>query len=71
MPTEITLYHQAGCPQCSLFKKLLDQKHIQYKSELNITSMLEKGITHTPVLEIDGTRLTGKAALDWIRNFKE
>lgn len=66
----IILYHQEGCPQCKLFLMLLAKKNIKYESVEDVKRMVDLEITHTPTIEVNGKRMTGKEAIDWINSYK-
>lgn len=62
----IILYSQPGCPQCRMVHMLLDKKKIEYQEVQDVNLMLEKGIRHTPALEVDEKILQGKEMMDYI-----
>ena len=65
----VTLYHQDGCGQCNMSIILLTKANIPFTSCKDVSVMKEKGITHTPVLEVDGTLYSGvKAINEWIKS---
>lgn len=67
----IKLYSQPACGQCKLIHRLLDQNKIEYENCQDIDYMKSVGVSHTPVLELeDGTRLEGKAIMDYIKGAK-
>lgn len=71
MENTITFYHTATCPQCRMVKMLLDKYGIQYNPCLDVEEMKEKGIMHTPAIEVEGEILQGKPMMDWINQFKK
>ena len=62
---EVTLY-TTHCPQCEVLKKKLDQKGVQYNIVEDQDAMIEKGFMSAPILEVDGTALAFKQAVDWL-----
>lgn len=60
------LYHQNGCGMCKAVEMLLRKKGIEFESCTDVDLMLQKGITGTPTLEVDGQRFIKKECLDWI-----
>jgi len=62
---EIILY-STGCPKCQVLIKKLNQKQIQYKIENNTETMLAKGFTQVPMLQVDDNILNFKQATEWI-----
>lgn len=68
----ITFYHTATCPQCRMVKMLLDKNEIPYIPCLDVEKMKEKGIMHTPAIELqDGSILQGTAIKDWLNQNKK
>jgi glutaredoxin len=70
MKDNIILYHQDGCPQCKLFFTLLKNKNIEFTSIKDVDLMISLNITHTPTIEVNGKRMTGKEAINWINSYK-
>ena len=64
----IILYHQHSCPQCKMVEMQLKNKKINYDSCMDIDTMKSKGLTRTPVLEVNGEMLVGKDILNWINS---
>ena len=60
------LYHQNGCGMCKAVEMLLNKKGIEFESCKDVDVMIQKGITGTPTLEVDGHRYVKKECLDWI-----
>ena len=67
---EIKLYSQPECGMCRAVHMLLDRKGIKYEECQDIDTMQSVGVNHTPTLDVDGTRYTGKEIYDWINSFK-
>ena len=67
---EIILYSQEGCPQCRMVHMLLDKNNIKYQECQDINTMKEKGINHTPALDVDGKVLQGKDIFKYINEVK-
>lgn len=63
---EVVLYEH-GCPKCKVLKTKLDQKGIKYENVTNVEVMKSKGFTTAPKLEVDGTIMDFKEAVDWIK----
>ena len=63
----ITLF-TIDCPNC----KRLEEKLISFGFQFSICKdkniMAERGITHLPVLEVDGTSMSFKEAIKWIND---
>ncbi|MBO7079713.1 MAG: hypothetical protein J6W64_07900 [Bacilli bacterium] len=67
---EIILYSQEGCPQCRMVHMLLNKNNIKYQECQDINVMKEKGINHTPALDVDGKVLQGKDIFKYINEVK-
>lgn len=63
----LVVYSTDTCPSCKNLKRQLDSKKIKYDEFNDKEKMIELGIDHIPVLEVDGTKLSYKQALDWIK----
>lgn len=66
----ITLY-STGCPQCNVLKAKLDEKGIKYDTVTDEQVMLDKGFMSAPLLDVDGSIMTFKDAVDWVRGIDE
>lgn len=67
---KIILMHQDGCPQCKMVELTLKKYNIEYESCKDTTLMIERGITHTPALIVDGQVLQGKPMMDWLNSHR-
>lgn len=62
----ITLY-TTHCPKCNILKQKLDKKNIEYNINEDIETMINKGFSSVPVLEIsDNSVLNFSEAIKWI-----
>jgi glutaredoxin len=69
---KVILYSQPSCPQCRMVHMLLDKNNISYDEFQDVDAMKEKGITHTPMLEVDNCLFSGVEIFKWIKeNSKE
>ncbi len=70
MEDNVILYHQNGCGMCRAVKMLLERKNINYQAILittdNVNEYINKGITCTPTLVVNGKNYVKKECLDWI-----
>ena len=66
MGDKVILYEH-GCPRCKVLKMKLDQKKIQYETVNDIEVMKAKGFNEAPKLEVNGTVMGFKDAMDWIK----
>ena len=63
---EIILF-STGCPKCNVLKKKLLEKKIEYLENNNAKEMINLGIINVPVLEVNGTRMGFKEAVEWVK----
>ena len=61
----IVLYSN-HCPCCEVLKARLDESGIDYSINSNTDEMLAQGITHLPMLSVDGKMMDYPAALAWL-----
>ena len=66
----IVLY-STGCPKCSVLKKKLDEKNVEYSVETDENKMTKLGITTVPVLSVDGAYLSFTGAVQWLKEYYE
>ena len=64
---QIILYSN-NCPRCKILKKKLDDNKINYEIIDNVDTMIDKGLSTVPVLEINGRMLDFKEAVEWVNN---
>jgi glutaredoxin len=64
----IVLY-TTHCPKCIVLENKLNEKNIEYIENNDVDEMLNKGWRSAPVLEVDGTGLMFKEAVDWVNSF--
>ncbi len=55
-----------GCPKCTILKKKLAQKDIEYTEVNDIQQMLDMGLQSVPWLEVDGQMMNFEQANKWI-----
>ena len=67
MIDNVITYATEGCPKCSMLKKQMDSKKIPYSACYDTDYMISRGFTHVPVLEVNGTDLQFKEALNWVK----
>lgn len=61
----IVLYSN-HCPCCDALKARLDKSGIDYVVNSDTDAMLAQGITHLPMLSVDGNMMNYPAALAWL-----
>lgn len=54
------------CPRCKVLELKLKQKGINYEENNNVEEMTAKGFQEAPKLEVDGTIMDFKEAVEWI-----
>ena len=64
---KIILYSN-NCPRCKILKKKLDDNKINYEIIDDVDTMIDKGLSTVPVLEINGKMLDFKEAVEWVNN---
>lgn len=64
---KIILYSN-NCPRCKILKRKLDDNKINYEIIDNVDTMIDKGLSTVPVLEINGRMLDFKEAVEWVNN---
>lgn len=62
---KIILYSN-NCPRCKILKKKLDDNKINYEIIDDVDTMIDKGLSTVPVLEINGRMLDFKEAVEWV-----
>lgn len=60
------IFYSTGCPKCSVLKKKLDGKHIEYVENNSVEDMLAMGFDALPVLEVNGKIMEFKESIDWV-----
>ena len=55
-----------GCPKCTILKKKLSQKGIEYTEVNDTQQMLDMGLKSVPWLEVDGQMMNFEQANKWI-----
>lgn len=62
---DIILY-STGCPRCSVLKKKLDEKGINYTENNSVKEMLALGIRTAPVLSIGNELKNFTESIAWL-----
>ena len=62
---QVILY-STGCPKCKVLVAKLNAKNIKYNTVSDIGIIISKGISTVPVLEVNGTIMDFKTAVEWI-----
>ena len=61
----VTLY-STNCPKCKILETKLNKKGINYSIVTDVDTMISKGFTQAPVLEVDGEVKEFRAANTWV-----
>ena len=64
----MTVLFSTGCPQCIVLKEKLKAANIDYIEVTDKETILAKGITRIPVLEVEGIKMELSAANEWIKS---
>ncbi|MBQ3021892.1 MAG: hypothetical protein IJD91_01005 [Clostridia bacterium] len=64
----MTVLYSTGCPQCNVLKEKLKAANIDYIEVTDKDTIIAKGITKVPVLEVDGIQMALSAANEWIKS---
>lgn len=59
--------HSTDCPKCRVLKSRLKEMGIGFEENNDVETMIQKGFTMAPVLEIDGVTYSYKEAIEWIK----
>lgn len=62
---KVILYSN-NCPRCKILKRKLDDNKINYEIIDDVDTMIDKGLSTVPVLEINGRMLDFKEAVEWV-----
>lgn len=65
---DLTVLFSTGCPQCNVLKEKLKSANIDYIEVTDKDTIIAKGITKVPVLEVDGIQMELSAANEWIKS---
>lgn len=60
------IFYTTHCPKCLVLAKKLEGAGIEYETFTDVDEMSKKGIMSVPMLEVNGTMLDFKQAVDWI-----
>ena len=67
MEEKIVLYSSKSCGMCRMLKKALQDSHIEFEVDEDEHRMSKNGISHIPVLEVNGDRMNAQEAVNWIK----
>ena len=64
----MVVLYSTHCPKCSVLEKKLKQANIEYTEINDVRTMLAKGMTSAPNLEVDGKLMGFTEAVEWINS---
>ncbi len=64
----MVVFYSTHCPKCSVLEKKLKQANIEYTEINDVGTMLAKGMTSAPNLEVDGKLMGFTEAVEWINS---
>ena len=64
----MVVFYSTHCPKCSVLEKKLKQANIEYTEINDVRTMLAKGMTSSPNLEVDGKLMGFTEAVEWINS---
>ncbi len=66
----IILYSN-NCPCCEVLESALNDASVNYETFTDTKEMLRMGMTHLPMLSVDGKLMNYPAAIAWLKERKE
>lgn len=67
----LRLYSMKGCPLCDRAKEVFEKTSTPYESIMDRDVLMQKGITHVPVLELDdGNLISGKPLAQYLQQLE-
>ena len=64
----MVVFYSTHCPKCSVLEKKLKQANIEYSEINDVRTMLAKGMTSAPNLEVDGKLMGFTESIEWINS---
>lgn len=61
------IFYTNHCPCCEVLKAKLVEANVSFEIMSDIDEMLRMGITHLPMLSVDGNMMNYPAALTWLK----
>lgn len=62
------IFYSTHCPKCSILEKKLKQANIEYTENNDVDTMVAKGMTSAPSLEVDGKLMSFAESIEWIKS---
>ena len=64
----MVVFYSTHCPKWSVLEKKLKQANIEYTEINDVRTMLAKGMTSAPNLEVDGKLMGFTESIEWINS---
>jgi glutaredoxin-related protein len=61
------ILYSTHCPRCKVLTLKLQQKGVEFEEINDVEVMTAKGFKEAPKLEVDGTVMDFKEAVDWLK----
>lgn len=69
---KVEVFTSPGCPMCMILKSHLKDAGIEYEECTDIDRMLDMGLLHAPMMQVDGGALMNfTAAMAWVGQARE
>lgn len=65
MNNVVTIYTTATCPKCSILKDKLKAKNIEFTNIMDMDTLIDKGFSVVPWLEVNGELMDFNKAIKW------
>ena len=62
------ILYSTHCPKCNILCKKLEMKNVAYDEVTDVSLMISKGFMEMPMLEVDGTLMDFKSAINWVNS---
>jgi glutaredoxin len=62
----MVVLYSTGCPKCTVLKKKLQAKNIEFTEINDVDTMLKMGLDEVPVLKVDNKIMPFKKAVEWV-----
>ena len=64
---ESVIFFSTHCPRCKVLETKLKQKGVSYQECNDVSIMKSKGLEMAPAIEVNGTMMNFKEAVNWIK----
>lgn len=63
----MTIYTTKNCSICKVFIKMVNEKKLPYVEIWDEETLINKGFTTVPVVEVDGKIMNSIEAFEWLK----